>query len=168
MHASLVFEQSYGGVEGDSASAAELCALLSALSGLPVRQAVAATGSVNQHGEIQAVGGVNEKIEGFFDVCRGRGLTGAQGVIVPRANVKHLMLRQDVVRACAQGTFRVWAVDHVDQAVEILTGVPAGARGADGVFPEGSVNARVSARLGELLERARTFAAERRAEEGPQ
>ncbi|HEY7724812.1 MAG TPA: ATP-binding protein [Anaeromyxobacteraceae bacterium] len=167
LSATLVFEQSYGGVEGDSASAAELCALLSALSGLPVRQAVAATGSVNQHGEIQAVGGVNEKIEGFFDVCRGRGLTGAQGVIVPRANVKHLMLREDVVRACAEGKFRVWAVDHVDQAVEILTGVPAGARGADGTYPGGSVNARVSARLGELIEKARAFAAERRAEEGP-
>ncbi len=159
LSASLVFEQSYGGVEGDSASSAEMYALLSALSGIPIRQSIAATGSVNQLGQVQAIGGVNEKIEGFFDVCRARGLTGDEGVVIPSANVKHLMLRADVVEACTQGRFHVWAVDDVDQGIEILTGVPAGTRGADGRFPEGTVNALVAARLEQLAERARAFAA---------
>ena len=159
LSASLVFEQSYGGVEGDSASSAELYALLSALSELPVRQGIAVTGSVNQLGRIQAIGGANEKIEGFFDVCRERGLSGEQGVLLPAANVRHLMLRADVVEAARQGRFHVWAVETVDQGIEILTGVQAGERGADGKFPPDTVNGRVAARLAVLAEAARAFAA---------
>ncbi|NMG03246.1 Lon protease family protein [Azoarcus taiwanensis] len=124
LSASVVFEQSYGPVEGDSASLAELCALLSALAGIPVRQTLAVTGSVNQHGGVQAVGGVNEKIEGFFDLCRARGLNGDQGVIVPRSNVRHLMLREDLVSAVKNGQFQVYAVGHVDEAMTLLTGMP--------------------------------------------
>ena len=157
LSASLVFEQSYGGVEGDSASCAELYALLSALSGLPIRQTLAVTGSVDQHGQVQAVGGVNEKVEGFFDVCRARGLGGSEGVLVPASNVKHLMLRSDVVEAAAQGRFHVYAVETVDQGIELLTGVAAGARRPDGTWPEGTVNARVAARLADLAEKARAF-----------
>ena len=159
LHASLVFEQSYGPVEGDSASAAELYALLSALAEVPIRQSFAVTGSVNQHGQVQAIGGVNEKIEGFFDVCHARGLTGDQGVIIPRANVEHLMLRADVVEAVAKGEFRIFAVETVDQGIEILTGRPAGERGPDGRFPGGSVNQLVEARLASMAEVARRFGA---------
>jgi predicted ATP-dependent protease len=145
--ASLVFEQSYAGVEGDSASSAELYALLSALAEVPLRQDLAVTGSVNQHGEIQAIGGVNEKIEGFFDVCQARGLTGRQGVLIPRVNAQHLMLRRDVVEACASGRFAVYAIETADEGMALLTGQPAGARGPDGQFPEGSINRRVEERL---------------------
>jgi len=159
LSASLVFEQSYGGIEGDSASMAELCALLSALAEVPIKQSRALTGSVNQHGEAQPIGGVNEKIEGFFDVCKVRGLTGEQGVIIPASNVQHLMLRQDVVEAAEAGLFHVYPVQTVDQALELLTGVPAGERDAEGNFPEGSVNQRVEARLVELAEKQRDFAA---------
>ena len=155
--ASLVFEQSYSGVEGDSASCAELVALLSALGELPVKQGRAITGSVNQHGQVQPIGGVNEKIEGFFDVCRAGGLTGDQGVLVPASNVKHLMLRSDVVEAAEKGLFHVWPVEAVDEAVELLTGVPAGEKGADGRYPEGTVNRRVDDRLAAFAERARNF-----------
>jgi lon-related putative ATP-dependent protease len=158
LSASLVFEQSYGGVEGDSASSAELYALLSALSDVPIRQDVAVTGSVNQLGQVQAIGGVNEKVEGFFDLCRARGLSGDQGVVIPAANVNNLMLRAEVVDACAAGKFHVWAVEDVDAGMEILTGVPAGVRGADERFPEGSVNARAAARLEQLASVARHFA----------
>ena len=165
LSASLVFEQSYSGVEGDSASSAELYALLSALAGLPVKQSIAVTGSVNQLGEVQAIGGVNEKVEGFFDVCRARGLDGSQGVLLPASNVKHLMLREDVVEAARAGQFHLWAVENVDQGIEVLTGVPAGERGPDGRWPEGTVNARVAARVAEMAERARTFAVPPRAEE---
>jgi predicted ATP-dependent protease len=140
LFASLVFEQSYGGVEGDSASSAELYALLSALAGAPLRQDLAVTGSVNQHGEIQAIGGVNEKIEGFFDICRARGLTGTQGVLIPQANVQHLMLRKDVIEACAAGQFAVYPVATIDEGIALLTGLVAGARGADSAYPPGSVN----------------------------
>lgn len=147
LHASLVFEQSYGGVDGDSASSAELYAILSALSCLPIRQGLAVTGSVNQAGQVQAIGGVNEKIEGFFDICTARGLTGDQGVLIPATNVPHLMLRADVVQAVAEGRFRVLPVAHIDDGIALLTGVPAGARGVDGAWREGSVNARVEARL---------------------
>lgn len=157
LHASLVFEQSYSGVEGDSASCGELVALLSALAEVPVRQALAITGSVNQHGEVQPVGGVNEKIEGFFDLCAARGPAPDQGVVIPASNVKHLMLRDDVVRAVAEGRFRVWAVESVDQALELLTGVPAGLRDAGGAFPEGSLNRRVQDRLAAFAEKARAF-----------
>ena len=131
LFASLVFEQSYGGVEGDSASSAELYALLSALAELPLRQDLAVTGSVNQQGEVQAIGGVNEKIEGFFDICRKRGLTGTQGVLIPESNVQHLMLRRDVIQACATGKFFIYPVTTIDQGIELLTGRSAGERGRD-------------------------------------
>ncbi len=157
LSASLVFEQSYSGVEGDSASSAELYALLSALAEAPLRQSLAVTGSVNQLGQIQAIGGVNEKIEGFFDICQARGLTGAQGVLIPAANVRHLMLRQDVVEAVAAGQFHVYAVTTVDEGIEILTGVPAGEPQPDGAFPEGSINQRVATRLAALAEKMRAL-----------
>jgi len=150
LSATLVFEQSYGMVEGDSASSAELHALLSALAQVPLAQSIAVTGSVNQHGEVQPVGGLNEKIEGFFDVCRARGLTGTQGVVMPAANVRHLMLRDDVVEAIRGGRFHVWPVRTIDEGLELLTGMPAGERGSDGRFPSGSVNARVEDRLREF------------------
>lgn len=148
--ASLVFEQSYGPVEGDSASLAELCALLSALAYVPIRQSLAVTGSVNQFGDVQAIGAVNEKIEGFFDICRARGFSGEQGVLIPVANVKHLMLRADVVKACAEGQFHIYAVQHVDEAIELLTGLPAGEMDENGVAPVGSINQKVSAQLKKL------------------
>ncbi|UCB54083.1 MAG: AAA family ATPase [Thiotrichales bacterium] len=147
LSASLVFEQSYGGVEGDSASSAELYALLSALAEVPIRQSLAVTGSVNQHGEVQAIGGVNEKIEGFFDLCNSRGLSGAQGVLIPASNVKHLMLRNDVVAAVEAGKFSIYPVSTIDQGIELLTGVEAGVRGADGDFSPDSINRRVEDRL---------------------
>lgn len=147
LSASLVFEQSYAPVEGDSASMAELCALLSALADVPINQAIAVTGSVNQFGEAQAVGGVNEKIEGFFDLCAARGLTGEQGVIIPAASVRHLMLREDIVDAARAGRFRVWSVGNVDEAMEVLTGWPAGVMDAKGVLPRGTINYRVAQAL---------------------
>jgi predicted ATP-dependent protease len=155
--ASLVFEQSYSGVDGDSASCAELVALLSALAETPVKQGRAITGSVNQHGQVQPIGGVNEKIEGFFDVCAASGLTGEEGVLIPASNVKHLMLRADVVEAAEKGLFHVWPVETVDQAVELLTGLPAGERGEDGAFTEGSVNRRADDRLADFAKKARAF-----------
>jgi lon-related putative ATP-dependent protease len=157
LSASLVFEQSYGGVEGDSASMAELCALLSALADVPIKQSLAVTGSVNQHGEVQPIGGVNEKIEGFFDVCQARDLTGEQGVIIPASNVQHLMLRRDVVDAVKAKQFQIYTVETVDQVIELLTGIPAGKRGKRGEFPEGSINQLVEARLIELAETQRDF-----------
>jgi len=156
--ASLVFEQSYGGVEGDSASCAELYSLLSALSGVPIDQSFAVTGSVNQMGQVQPIGGANEKIEGFFDVCRARGLTGRQGVLIPVSNVKHLMLRADVVDAVRDGKFRIFAVEHIDQGIELLTGVPAGAADAKGDYPPDSINGKVMAQLGAFADKARAFA----------
>lgn len=155
--ASLVFEQSYGGVDGDSASLAELCALLSALAGAPIRQSLAITGSINQHGEVQPIGGVNEKIEGFFDICNIRGLSGTQGVVIPTANLKNLMLRKDVVDAVAAGKFHVYAVSHSDEAIALLTGVPSGERGSDGQFPADTLNHRVEQRLVGFAESARAF-----------
>lgn len=156
--ASLVFEQSYGQVEGDSASLAELCVLLSNLANAAVLQSLAVTGSVNQLGQVQAIGAVNEKIEGFFDICAARGLTGEQGVLIPAANVKHLMLRRDVVAAAENGQFHIYAVDHVDQAMAILTGVPAGEAGADGQYPMESINRRVAARVAGLSALRKAFA----------
>jgi len=150
---SLVFEQSYGGVEGDSASAAELFALLSALAETPIRQSFAITGSVDQHGRIQAIGGVNEKIEGFFDVCAARGLTGEQGVLIPSSNVQHLMLRRDVTEAVAAGRFRVIAIETVDQGMELLTGVPSGSTDLSGQYPEATLNRRIATRLVALSRR---------------
>lgn len=155
--ASLVFEQSYSGVEGDSASSAELYALLSALADVPIQQSLAVTGSVNQYGQVQAIGGVNEKIEGFFDLCQARGLTGTQGVLIPAANVKNLMLRADVVQAARDGRFHIYAVETIDQGMEILTGLLAGEPDENGRYPEGSLNHRVEARLAEMAEKVRAF-----------
>jgi lon-related putative ATP-dependent protease len=158
LFASLVFEQSYGGVEGDSASSAELYALMSALADVALRQDLAVTGSVNQHGEVQAIGGVNEKIEGFFDVCVARGLTGTQGVLIPKSNVQHLMLRQDVIDACAQGTFAVYPVVTIDEGIALLTGRAAGQRGEEGGYPADSINGLIESRLrsfARALEKAR-------------
>ncbi len=147
LQASLVFEQSYSGVEGDSASCAELCALLSSLADAPVKQSLAITGSISQQGEVQAIGGVNEKIEGFFDLCSMRGLSGQEGVIIPASNVRHLMLKKEVVEAIAAQKFSVYGVAKVDEAIALLTDLPAGERGADGNYPEASLNGRVEATL---------------------
>ncbi len=155
LSASLVFEQSYGGVDGDSASSTELYALLSALSEVPIRQCFAVTGSVNQYGQVQAIGGVNEKIEGYFEVCAARGLTGDQGVLIPAANVRHLMLRPDVVEACAAGRFHVYPVETIDQGIELLTGVPAGAVDGKGEFPIGSLFRKVAMRLAAFSRKAK-------------
>jgi len=166
LSASLVFEQSYGPVEGDSASLAELCALLSDLANMPIKQSLAVTGSVNQFGDVQAIGAVNEKIEGFFDICKARGLTGEQGVLIPAANIKHLMLRQEVVDACAGGKFSIYAVQNVDEAIELLTGVPAGEANEEGMVPEGTVNFMVAAQLAELSALRQSFAAAGRQQVG--
>jgi lon-related putative ATP-dependent protease len=147
LSASLVFEQSYGGIEGDSASVAELVALISALADIPVRQDLAVTGSLNQRGQVQAIGGVNEKVEGFFDICDARGLSGSQGVVIPSANEVHLMLREDVVNAVGEGRFHIYSAATVDQALELLTG-----------FSIESIDARVRHRIDELQELARSFA----------
>ncbi len=164
LHASLVFEQSYGGVDGDSASSAELYALLSALSGLPIDQGLAVTGSVNQLGEVQAIGGVNEKIEGFFEVCKAHGLTGKQGVLIPKANIEYLMLRDEVVDAARNGQFRIIPIETIDEGIEILTGTTAGKRGADGRFAPDTVNAKVEDRLKLFANTRKAFA--RSAEDG--
>lgn len=158
LKASLVFEQSYGGVEGDSASVAELAALLSAVADVPLRQALAVTGSVNQFGVVQPVGGINEKIEGYFDICAARGLTGEQGVLIPAPNAVHLMLKPAVVQAVREGRFRIWAVRTVDEALELLSGLPAGAPDAQGQMPEGSMNARIAAGLEKLARLRKEFA----------
>lgn len=149
--ASLVFEQTYGAIEGDSASAAELCVLLSAIGDIPLKQSLAITGSINQHGQMQAIGGVCQKIEGFFDICQARGLTREQGVIIPTANVKDLMLKREIVEAAEAGLFKVYAVDHVEQAMELLTGLPAGVPDEEGLFPEGSINYLIQLRLAEWI-----------------
>jgi lon-related putative ATP-dependent protease len=152
LRASLVFEQSYGSVEGDSASLAELAALLSALSGIPIRQSRAVSGSVNQFGVVQPVGGINEKIEGFFDICAARGLTGEQGVLIPSANVAHLMLKEAVVAAVREGRFHVWAVNDIDEAMQLLTGMEAGEPDAKGEVPEGTINFHIALQLAELAQ----------------
>jgi predicted ATP-dependent protease len=162
--ASLVFEQSYGGVEGDSASVAELLALLSAIARVPLRQDLAITGSVDQLGNVQAIGGVNQKVEGFFDVCRERGLDGQQGVLIPTDNVQHLMLRDDVVGAVAQNKFSVYAVRTIDEVAALMSGLAAGLRGDDGEFEAGSFNRRVEDALRDLARQRRDFAS--RATEG--
>jgi len=152
LSARIVFEQSYSGVEGDSASSTELYAILSNLSGLPIKQSIAVTGSVNQRGEVQAIGGVNEKIEGFFGVCKAKGLIGNQGVLIPASNEQNLMLKEEVVEAVREGKFHIWAVKTIDEGIEILTGVKAGLRKEDGTFEEGTVNERVDKRLRELTQ----------------
>jgi len=148
--ARITFEQSYSGVDGDSASSAETYAILSALSGVPIKQQYAVTGSVNQKGEVQAIGGVNQKIEGFFDLCKVRGLTGEQGVVIPKSNVKNLMLREDVVEAIKEKKFHIYAVETIDQGIEVLTGVPAGAPNEEGAYPEGTINYLVQKKLDEM------------------
>lgn len=158
LSASIAFEQSYEGIEGDSASSTELYALLSSLSGLPIKQGIAVTGSVNQLGDVQAIGGTNEKIEGHFEVCKALGLTGEQGVMLPESNVRHLMLKEEVVDAVRDGKFHIFAAATIDDGIEVLTGVPAGTRGEDGKFPEGTVNYLVEARLKSLAEGMKEFA----------
>lgn len=165
MSATLVFEQNYGGIEGDSASSTELYALLSSLSGAPIKQSLAVTGSVNQSGQVQAIGGVNAKIEGFYDVCKARGLTGEQGALVPISNVRHLMLREDVIQAVAEGKFHIYAVSTIEEGIELLTGSPAGEPDADGRYPEGTVYARVQAKLEEYAEKAKKGGKEEEEEE---
>ncbi len=160
LSASIVFEQSYGGVDGDSASSTEYYCLISALTGIPIKQSIAVTGSINQFGEIQPIGGVNEKIEGFFDVCKHHGLTGTQGVIIPRTNVKDLMLREDILNAVDEGNFAIYAIDHVDDGIEILTGMKAGAADKNGKYPRGTVNNRVQKALDEYYKRYVRFAKE--------
>ncbi|MBI4234597.1 MAG: AAA family ATPase [Chloroflexi bacterium] len=160
LSARLAFEQSYEGVEGDSASAAELYALLSALSGLPLKQNLAVTGSVNQMGMIQAIGGANEKIEGYFEVCQVQGLTGEQGVVIPESNVQHLMLRLPIIEAVQAGKFHIYSARTIDEGMELLTGTPAGARQPDGTFPPGTISYRVDQRLREMARRLRAFAPE--------
>jgi lon-related putative ATP-dependent protease len=156
--ARLSFEQSYGMIEGDSATCAEACALISRLADAPLKQSLAITGSMDQRGEVQAIGGVNQKVEGFFDVCRERGLTGDQGVVVPASNVQHLMLREDVVEAVRDGRFKVYAVSTIDEALELLTGVEAGAKGANGAYPPDSLNGRVQEQLTAFARRLQAFA----------
>jgi len=155
--ASICFEQSYSGVEGDSASSTELYAILSSLSDFPIRQGIAVTGSVNQKGEVQPIGGVNQKIEGFFDVCKAKGFTGEQGVMIPYQNVRNLMLREDVVKAVHEGQFHIYEVKTIDEGIEILTGIPAGEKQTDGAYPEDTVNYRVDKRLRELAEGLKGF-----------
>ena len=155
--ASLAFEQSYSGVDGDSASSTEVYAIISSLANLPLRQDVAITGSVNQNGEIQPIGGVNQKIEGFFDVCRSRGLTGKQGVIIPHQNVGDLMLRKDVVAAVQEGKFHVYPVETIDRGIEILTDMPAGEKNPDGTYPPGTVNGLVDQKLRDLAKKMKEF-----------
>lgn len=157
LSASLVFEQSYAPVEGDSASLAELCALLSALTQLPIEQRLAITGSVNQFGEVQVIGGVNEKIEGFFDLCAARGLDGSHGVVIPAASVRHLMLREDVVEAARAGRFHIYPVTTVDEAMTVLTGVPAGEPDAKGSMPRGTLNYKVAAVLADMTAARHAF-----------
>jgi len=155
--ASICFEQSYSGVDGDSASSTEIYALASALSGLPLRQDIAVTGSINQQGDIQAIGGVNEKIEGFFDVCRIKGLTGTQGVMMPESNVEDLMLREDVLEAVAAGKFHIWPIAKVEQGVELLTGTSAGQRNGEGKFDPGTVFALMDERLRDMAKTLKEF-----------
>ncbi len=162
LFASLVFEQSYGGVEGDSASSAELYALLSALAEVPLRQDLAVTGSVNQQGQVQAIGGVNEKVEGFFDICQKRGLSGSQGVLIPKANMQHLMLRRDVIDACAAGKFSVYPITMIDEGIALLSGRPAGERGADGLYTAQSINRLVEDRLRAFARIRQSFGRETR------
>jgi ATP-dependent Lon protease len=157
--ASIAFEQSYTGVDGDSASSTELYALLSSLAGVPIKQGIAVTGSVNQRGEVQAIGGVNEKIEGFFDVCNKKGLSGDQGVMIPHSNIQDLMLRMEVVQAVENGSFNVWAVKTVNEGLSILTGEAAGEKDENNRYPEGTINARVDEKLLELARGLKKFTA---------
>jgi predicted ATP-dependent protease len=153
LSASICFEQNYEGVEGDSASSTELYALLSALSGIPLRQGIAVTGSVNQRGKIQPIGGVNHKIEGFYAVCKAKGLTGEQGVLIPKSNERHLMLKEEVVEAIAAGRFHVWSIETIEQGIELLTGVPAGQADKNGRFRKDTVFHAVDQALKKMHDR---------------
>ena len=157
LSARLVFEQNYEGVEGDSASSTELYCILSALSGLPIKQNIAVTGSVNQKGEVQAIGGVNEKIEGFFEVCKIKGLTGQQGVMIPESNVQNLMLKEEVVEAVKAGKFNIYSAKTINEGIEFLTGKKAGQRKADGTFEEDTVNYLVDKHLKEMAEKLNQY-----------
>jgi lon-related putative ATP-dependent protease len=161
LSASICFEQSYSGIEGDSASSTELYAILSSLADLPIRQNIAVTGSVNQKGEVQPIGGVNHKIEGFFDVCKAKGLTGEQGVMIPHQNIRNLMLREDVLKAAQDGRFHIYSVKTIDEGIEVLTGMPAGKRQEDGAYPAGTVNYLVNKRLEEYAEKLKRYHASR-------
>ena len=165
LSASLCFEQSYEGVEGDSASSAELYAILSSLSGVPIRQNLAVTGSVNQKGEIQPIGGVNQKIEGFFQVCKAKGLNGEQGVLIPYQNIINLMLKDEVIEAVRANKFHIYAAKTIDEGIEILTGVPAGEKRDDGTYSEGTINSLVDRRLKEMAEKLKSFYSEKEREE---
>ncbi|RLB74848.1 MAG: ATP-dependent protease, partial [Deltaproteobacteria bacterium] len=165
MSASIAFEQSYSGVDGDSASSTEVYALLSSLSEVPIKQSIAVTGSVNQKGEIQAIGGVNEKIEGFYDCCKKLGFTGNQGVIIPEANVKDLMLRKDVVEDVKKGKFHIYPIKTIDEGIEILTDIKAGERQEDGSYPKGTINFLVDKKLRDLAEGLKRFGEEEAKEE---
>jgi predicted ATP-dependent protease len=157
LSARLVFEQNYEGIEGDSASSTELYSILSALSGLPIKQNIAVTGSVNQKGEVQAIGGVNEKIEGFFEVCKVKGFNGNEGVMIPDSNVQNLMLKEEIVDAVKAGKFNIYSVKTIDEGIEVLTGVKAGDRLADGTFEAGTVNYRVNKELENMANKLREY-----------
>ena len=157
--ASIAFEQNYGGIDGDSASSTELYALLSSLAEVPIRQDIAVTGSVNQKGEVQPIGGVNQKVEGFYLCCKHAGLTGNQGVMIPEPNVKDLMLRTEVVDAVREGKFHIWSVENIEQGIEILTGMAAGEMDAENKYPEESIYGKVNARLIDLAEGLKNFGA---------
>jgi predicted ATP-dependent protease len=157
LSARLVFEQSYEEVEGDSASGAEFYVLLSALADAPIKQGIAVTGSIDQKGDVQAIGGVNQKIEGFYEVCKAKGLTGKQGVIIPESNVENLMLKEEVVEAIKKGKFTVYSVKNVDEGIEILTGIKAGKRLKSGKFPKDTINGRVQERLEQLAKGVKEF-----------
>jgi predicted ATP-dependent protease len=156
--ASLCFEQSYEGVDGDSASSTELYALLSSISEVPIKQNIAVTGSVNQMGEIQPIGGINQKIEGFFEICKEKGLTGDQGVMMPVKNLKHLMLRHEVIEAVRQGKFHIYAVSTIDEGISILTGLESGKPKMDGSYPDNTISFKVEKKLREMAEKLRSFA----------
>ncbi len=157
LSASLVFEQSYGGVDGDSASSTELYALLSAISEIPLKQSLAVTGSVNQHGMIQPIGGVNEKIEGFYDICKERGLTGEQGILIPKSNVKNLMLKEEVVKAVEASEFHIYAIETIDEGMELMTGKKMGERDKEGKYPKNSINYLVEQRLDKFASIRKNF-----------
>ena len=157
LSARLVFEQSYEEVEGDSASSTELYTLLSRLADVPIKQGIAVTGSVNQKGDVQAIGGLNEKVEGFFEVCRAKGLNGSQGVLIPASNIRSLMLKDEVVAAVSEGKFHIYPVSTIDEGLEVLTGLKAGKRRKDGSFEPDSINDRVQKRLVSLAQRLRDF-----------
>ncbi len=154
---SITFEQSYGGIDGDSASSTELYAIISSLADIPIHQGIAVTGSVNQKGKIQAIGGVNQKIEGFFEVCKEKGFTGKQGVLIPKANIKNLMLKKDVIDAVKQKQFHIYQVSTVEEGIEILTDIPAGTPDDAGNYPEDTVYYKVQEKLKKYLERSFTL-----------